>query len=181
LDIGYDTYAFLINRAGSVLVRPGMDAKDTRWDTTYRTDNLLTTDNVAFNRIIEKMIKQESGISHYKAKGDTKIISYAPIKAISASMAIVASMDEVIGPAIAIRNIIAVVFVIILIISIGIAIFIGNSIIGPINELTMQANLISMGECNLEVLEIDRKDEIGVLTQSFNRLVISLKMALSRI
>jgi len=40
--------------------------------------------------------------------------------------------------------------------------------------------LISQGKRDLDVLNEDRKDEIGVLTKSFNRLVISLKMAMSR-
>ena len=181
LDIGYDSYAFLINGVGGVLVRPGMDAQDARWDTTYKTDNLLTTENQEFNAIIKTMTTLQTGISQYYSSGDIKIIAYAPIKAINASMAIVASMDEVTGPAIAIRNLIAGVFVVVLLVSIVIGLLIGNSITRPINELIVQADLISMGKRNLEVLETDRRDEIGVLTQSFNRLVISLKMAMSRI
>jgi HAMP domain-containing protein len=42
------------------------------------------------------------------------------------------------------------------------------------------ADRISRGEVDLEMLPEERKDEIGVLTKAFNRLIISLQMALSR-
>jgi hypothetical protein len=47
----------------------------------------------------------------------------------------------------------------------------------PLNRL---ADLMSQGQMDLDVLKEDRNDELGVLTKSFNRLIISLKMALSR-
>lgn len=180
LDIGYDSYAFLVSRKGSVLVRPGMKSGDARWDTTYKTQNLLKTDNAEFNNIISKMIKGRSGIDTYDAGDGIKYTAYAPLQTIGASMGIVASKSEVVKPAVAIRNFIIVVFVVVLLLSILIGLFIGNNITKPINELTTMANLISQGKRDLDVLNEDRKDEIGVLTKSFNRLVISLKLAMSR-
>jgi predicted Zn finger-like uncharacterized protein len=180
MDIGYDSYAFLVNSKGSVLVRPGMDAKDARWDTTYKTDNLLKTENAEFNNIVQEMIRGRSKVNTYDAGDEFKYIAYAPLRAIGASMGIVASRDEVIRPAVMIRNFIIAVFVVVLLVSILIGLFIGNNITKPINELTTMANLISQGKRDLDVLKEDRKDEIGVLTKSFNRLVISLKLAMSR-
>ena len=180
LDIGYGSYAFLVSREGNVLVRPGMKTGDARWDTTYKTENLLKTDNPEFNNIISKMIKGRSGIDTYDAGDGIKYTAYAPLQTIGASMGIVASKGEVVKPAVAIRNFIIGVFVVVLLLSILIGLFIGNNITKPINELTMMANLISQGKRDLDVLNEDRKDEIGVLTKSFNRLVISLKLAMSR-
>jgi predicted Zn finger-like uncharacterized protein len=180
LDIGYDSYAFLVSSKGSVLVRPGMKSGDARWDTTYRTRDLLKTDNPQFNNIIKKMIKGRSGIDIYDTGDGIKYTAYAPLRTIGASMGIVASRDEVVKPAVAIRNLIIIVFVVVLLLSIIVGLFIGNNITKPINELTMMANLISQGKKDLDVLKEDRKDEIGVLTKAFNRLVISLKLAMSR-
>lgn len=180
LDIGYDSYAFLVNSKGGVLVRPGMDAKDARWDETYKTDNLLKTNNAEFNNIIGKMIKGRSGVDIYDAGVEDKYAAYSPLRAIGASMAIVAAKDEVIRPAIAIQNLIIMVWVVILLISILVGFILGNNITKPINKLTIMTNLISQGRMDLDVLSEDRKDEIGVLTESFNRLVISLKLAMSR-
>lgn len=180
LDIGYNSYAFMVSRKGHVLVRPGMDPKDIRWDETYKTDNLLRTSNMAFNQIIGKMIKGQSEVNSYNAEGEDKYISFTPIPSIGASMAIVASRVKVIKPAMDIQKFIIVIWVVVLLVSILIGLIIGNNITKPINELTMMTNLISQGKVDLDVLAEDRKDEIGVLTKSFNRLVISLKVALSR-
>ncbi|MCD4744505.1 MAG: zinc-ribbon domain-containing protein [Desulfobacteraceae bacterium] len=180
MDIGYDSYAFLVSSKGSVLVRPGMKSGDARWDTTYKTSDLLKTDNTQFNSIISKMIKGKSGIDTYETGDEIRYTAYAPLQTIGASMGIVASKDEVVKPAVAIRNLIIIVFVVVLLLSILIGLFIGNNITKPINELTMMANLISQGKKDLNVLDEDRKDEIGVLTKAFNRLVISLKLAMSR-
>jgi predicted Zn finger-like uncharacterized protein len=180
LDIGYPSYAFLVGSTGNALVRPGMSKRDTRWDETYKTDELLNTDNAQFNRIVHNMIKGVYGVETYSAKGEGKYLAYAPLSVINASMGIVVSKSEVVRPAIKIRNLILVVWVAVFLVSIVIGFVVGNNITRPINELTAMADLISQGKKDLDVLAEDRKDEIGVLTKAFNRLVISLKMAMNR-
>lgn len=180
LDIGYHSYAFMAGPEGNVLVRPGMKPKDVRWDATYKTDDLLHTSNPSFNQIIRKMVKGGSGVATYSAEEGDRYIAFAPIQAISASMGIVASRDEVVKPADAIQRTILIIWVVVLAISILIGLFIGNSITRPINELTVMADAISQGRMDLDILEETRKDEIGVLTRAFNRLVMSLKLAMSR-
>lgn len=181
LDIGYNSYAFLIDKQGKVLVRPGMKKGDLKWDNSYTSDNLLETGNPEFTKITSKMIKGATGIDTYNDpdKGKT-YIAYSPIKAINASMGIVVAKNAVIQPAITAQKYIIGVFLIVLLLSIIIGFLIGNGITKPINELTMMANLISQGKMDLDVIEENRKDEIGILTKSFNRLVISLKLAMSR-
>lgn len=180
LDIGYQSYAFLVNRKGNVLVRPGMQPRDARWDSTYKTDDLLHTSNPSFNRIIQKMTGQGTGVETYSAEEGERYIAFAPIRAINASMGIVASRDEVVKPADAIQRAIIIIWLVVLAISIGIGLLIGNSITRPINNLTFMADLISQGKMDLDIMEETRKDEIGVLTRAFNRLVMSLRLAMSR-
>jgi two-component system sensor histidine kinase/response regulator len=180
LKIGYNSYAFLVNRTGNVLVRPGMNKRDVRWDDTYKTDDLLNTTNAEFNVIIKKMIKGRSGIDTYKSEGEEKYITYAPLKAINAGMAIVASKDEVIKPSVVIIKLIIQVWIAVFLISLLVGLFFGNTITKPINELTMMANDISQGKADLGFLPEKRGDEIGVLSKSFNRLVMSLKLAMAR-
>jgi len=180
LDIGYQSYAFLVNRKGNVLVRPGMQPKDVRWDATYKTDDLLHTSNPSFNQVIQKMTRGSTGIDTYSTEEDDRYIAYAPIRPINASMGIVASRDEVTRPADAIQRTIIIIWVVVLVIAVAIGLFLGNSITRPINKLTVMADLISQGKMDLDIMEEDRKDEIGVLTRAFNRLVMSLRLAMSR-
>ena len=180
MDIGYNGYAMLIDAEGKVLVRPGMERTDTRWDKTYDTEDLRNTDNPTFNAIIDRMIQGANALESYKAWGIAKYIAYAPLPSIGASVAIVADKREVLKPAITIQTFIIIVWVVVLMVAVAIGFAVGSGITRPIKQLSDMADRISRGEVDLEMLPEERKDEIGVLTKAFNRLIISLQMALSR-
>ena len=178
LNIGYDSYAFMVDQDGKALVHPAMAKKDARWNHSFNAKNLKATPNQAFNAIVGSMIGSQTGVSAYDSEDGAKYVSYAPLKAIKASVAIVASKDEVVRPAVVIQTLILIVWGVVLIVAIVAGFVVGNGITKPINELTRAADLISQGKMNLDVLPEDRKDEIGLLTQAFNRLVMSLKIAM---
>jgi nitrogen fixation/metabolism regulation signal transduction histidine kinase len=130
--------------------------------------------------VIAEMIQGKSGLQSYKEGKEEKYIAYTYLPTLNASLGIVASKSQVIKPAYKLMYYIIFVWAVVLILSILIGIIVGGNITKPINKLSAAADLISQGKVDLEVLEEDRKDEIGVLTKAFNRLVISLKYALSR-
>ena len=179
LDIGYNGYAMLVDSSGKTLVRPGMQKGDLRWDSTYNTDDLLRTSNTAFNKVVTQMIAGRSGVETFGTAEGEKMIAFAPLPEIGASLAIVVNKGEVVEPATRIRNIILAIWAVVMVLAIVAGFLIGNGITKPINELTVAADRISQGEMDLEILTEDRKDEIGRLTQAFNRLVTSLKIAMS--
>ncbi len=180
LDIGYNSYAFLVNQQGDVLVKPGIEKGELQWDKAYDAENWLKTDNEQFNAVVRDMVRMKDGIATYSAKDGERYVAYAPLESLNVSMGIVAFKNEVVKPATDMRNLIILVLAGVLILAVIIGIFLGNTITRPINRLTVMADLMSQGQMDLEVLPEDRKDELGVLTKSFNRLIISLKMALSR-
>jgi two-component system, sensor histidine kinase and response regulator len=181
LDIGYNSYALLVDNKGKALVRPGMAKGDARWDQTYNTTDLLQTSNPEFNAIAGRMVAGRTGVENYTTEEGVKYIAYAPLPNIGASMAIVASKEEVVRPAVAIQYFILIVWAVVLVVAIVAGFVVGNGITKPINELTKAADLISQGKMDLDALPpTKRKDEIGLLTQSFNRLVTSLRIAMSR-
>ncbi|MDJ0781997.1 MAG: cache domain-containing protein [Desulfosarcinaceae bacterium] len=180
LTIGYDSYAMLVDGSGKVLVRPGIDAKDTRWNETYDSEDLTKTDNAAFKGIIANMMAGKSGIESFVSDGGGRYAAYAPLDVIGASLAIIASQPAVVQPAKEMQTYIMIVWAVVLVIAIIIGVLIGNGITRPINQLTHMADQVSQGQVDLDVLPENRTDEIGSLTRSFNRLVISLKMALTR-
>lgn len=79
-----------------------------------------------------------------------------------------------------IRNIIMSVWSVILLLVVLISWVISNQIAKPIKEIARIGNLISVGKRKLELLPENRKDEIGDLIKSFNRLVSSLKLAMQK-
>jgi len=180
LDIGYSSYAFLVSQNGEALVQPGMVAEGQSWDDRYATDDLRKTDNQEFNNMVLDMVQGNTGFDSFTREGDVQFVAYTFLPSIQAGMAIVSPRKAVMKPVRRIQNIVLAVWGAMLLITIAISLYVGNRITKPINNLTRVANLVSRGKTNLEELPEDRKDEIGLLTRSFNRLVVSLRVALSR-
>lgn len=181
MDIGYNSYAMLIDANGKILVRPGMDSKDIRWDKTYATEDLLHTQNTDFNKIIARILQGKKAVESYTtAGGANKYIAYASLPEVGGAMAIVTNQNQVIKPATGIQTFIIIISIVGLVVAAVVGVALGGGITRPINKLTAMADSISKGKTDLEVIPQQRKDEIGVLVQSFNRLVISLKIAISR-
>jgi predicted Zn finger-like uncharacterized protein len=180
LDIGYGGYAFLVDQDGEVLVKPGMIAQDQSWDESYSADNLLETENAGLKSIVEDMVRGGTGFATFTRKGEEKYVAYTFLPTIRAGMAIVSSRREVMAPVYQMRNNVLAAWGLVLLVTIWISLYVGRWITRPINHLTRVANLISQGKTNLEELPEERRDEIGLLTRSFNRLVASLRVALAK-
>ncbi|MCF8029621.1 MAG: zinc-ribbon domain-containing protein [Desulfohalobiaceae bacterium] len=180
MDIGYSSYAFLVNQEGKVLVQPGMVAEGQSWDERYATDNLRETENEEFNSIVTDMVRGGTGFDSFTREGEEQFVAYTFLPSIKAGMAIVSPKKSVMEPAAQMQKIVLAVWGLMILITIWICLYVGRWITRPINNLTRMANLISQGKTDLEELPEDRKDELGLLTRSFNRLVASLRVVLSR-
>jgi len=179
LDIGYDSQAFLVGKEGNLLAKPEMEEVNANWDEAVETDNLLETSNEDLKATVNKMINMESGVSSYTVSGNRSIVSFAPLTAINASVGITVSEAAVMKPALDIQKLIITVWAVVVVLAILIGYTIGSGITKPINEIIGRANLISQGKTDLDLMTTKRKDEIGVLVEAFNRLISSLKIAMS--
>jgi len=71
--------------------------------------------------------------------------------------------------------IIVIIFLVSLVAGFGIAFLITRTTAGPLNELAQKANQIAAGDLSIEIPPEARDDEIGVLTDSFRRMVAGLR------
>ncbi len=180
LNIGYDSQAFLVDKKGDFLVKPGMKNTSVEWSKAVESENILKTENNEFKALVVKMLEGKLGVGKYKDGNASLLFSYAPISAIDARVGITASESEVMQPVRETRNLILLVWAFVVIFAIVVGYMIGGTITRPINDLTIRANMISQGDAGLEEIPTTRKDEIGVLIDSFNRMVTSLRIAISR-
>lgn len=65
-------------------------------------------------------------------------------------------------------------FIVIVILSIMFA----NFIVNPIKQMTKQMVAVSLGKLDIQIDNMERKDEIGKLAQAFNRVIVSLRIAM---
>ncbi len=179
MDIGYINTPFMIDGNGNVLVRPGMELQNTEWDKTYKTDNLQQTENSAFNRIIGKMITGNAAVELYEnLRGEQEYLAFAPIETIGASVGIIVPRSEIVRPVQESGKLVIIALAIIIIIALGVGLVLSNQITRPIEELTIIVDKASRGLVEVEKIPIKRKDEIGVLAGSFNRMIDNLAVVI---
>lgn len=172
MNIGYKGSSFMIDRQGMVIVSSKVDKKNAQWNTVYKSDNFLKTENNKFNHIVGKMVNGKSGIDLYRGN-DNKVyyVAFAPVTTIISSVGIIVSREKILEPVQASGKLIIVALALIIIIALGFGIIVSNQITKPIEELTITVDKVSRGLTDVETIPIKRMDEIGTLSKSFNRLM----------
>jgi HAMP domain-containing protein len=179
IDIGYKNEPFLIDSQGRAVVRRGMEEKDTEWDKTYQTDNLLETPNPSFNSVVRRMVAGESGITRFSAADGTEsYLAFAPVPAVGSSLGIIVPRGEIEKPVQESGKLVIIVLAASVILAIGAGLLLGNQVTRPIEELTVLVDKASKGLVEVEEIPIRRMDEVGVLARSFNRMLANLGTAL---
>ena len=179
LDIGYANEPFMIDAKGKVIVRRGMDEKGTAWDRTYRTDNLLETPSAAFNAVVRHMVAGETGIKSYRgADGSLSYLAYAPVPTVGSSLGVIVPEREIVQPVQDSGKLLIIVLAIFVVIAVGIGLLLANQVTRPIEDLTVLMDKASKGLVEMDEIPIRRMDEVGVLAQSFNRMVANLGTAM---
>ncbi len=178
-DIGYSNNAFMIDKMGSLIVKPGMSRKGGVWHKYYKMNNLLETQNAKFNEIVGRMVAGKDGVERYKdLDGRDEYLVYAPIKSIGYSIGVIVPQSEITRPVEEAGKLLIVILAVVIIISLGIGLVLSNQITRPIENLTVFVDRVSKGLTEVEEIPIKRNDEIGILANSFNRLMRSLSVLL---
>ncbi|HDS09034.1 MAG TPA: HAMP domain-containing protein, partial [Firmicutes bacterium] len=198
--VGKKGYAFLIDDSGKIIVRPGLEVNDTRWDETYKTDCLLDTDNSELKEIILRMINGETGVSRCNFDEAEKFLAYAPIENTTWSMGVVMPREEMLKPMHEIQEkiisqihesenyinrkrttVLTTTIITALILSSLIsvsAISISRKITRPILKLNEGANIVGGGNLDYKH-DIRTGDEIEELSNTFNKMTEDLKIYIS--
>lgn len=79
------------------------------------------------------------------------------------------------------RNLNILISIILAFISVAIALYFARSISNPINNLVKTVNDISRGKLDVKLEKLEGKDEIADLSRAFERVIVSLKLAMREI
>lgn len=169
-------YAVLYNEKFDYLVHP---------DFTYK-DNLATVKSGIYKDIYDEIKDKNSGYYKYKSKdGQTKILGYSTLSN-GWVITVAPPIKEVFKPLNDLRTKITIVMVLGIILSIGVAVFLGKKISKPIVLATDIVNNISELNLLYEVPEkakkyLNSKDETGIMITSVITLKNNLINILDRI
>jgi len=197
--MGEGEYAFLIGGLGLTIVHPDLKpAADAQWtdDIFKQPIASLETSDTEFRVIVDNMVSGKTGYGRYSDEEGEKYIAYAPIKSTGWSIGVGIQAEKVMRPLSSskekiksevkktadllrdqIRNLwlnIAIICIILTLIITIIAFLLSRSITRPIYKLSSVAK--SVGEGNFDrAVEVRTKDEIGVLSEAFNKMIQGLK------
>lgn len=182
-DIGYGEqgYSYIINSKGTVMAHPNKELVLNLFNPIYESENDKNLESLAnaFNKILE----EREGLTTYTYNGNDLYAAYMPIKGTDWILIITANVDEVLSSVPKMRNNMLIASAIIILISIVIAYFIGNSISKPIIQLKGYAEKVS----NLDLTEnlhenlLAKEDEVGLLSRVVQHLVDNLREIIKEI
>jgi len=189
-------YALLLDSRGTVISRPGITTGDSKWDESFKSENLIDSDNTALSAVARDMVAGQSGVARVNLSGEEKYIAYAPLKSVNWSLAIVMPVDDVIAPAVETRtrivnatgetgtflnqqmtaatSLFVVLFIVLFVIVTIISVMFANIITRPVDELRRGSEAIGAGNLDHRV-RIETGDEFEDLANSFNTMAVNLR------
>jgi HAMP domain-containing protein len=187
LRLNKDTggYAFVMDDSGDIIVRPELDVGSTRWDETFKTANLFSSSDPGLMAVADRIKQHQSGVQRLELDGGARYLAYAPMETTGWIVGLVLPIDEVVAPArtagLAIqakqdqlRNDLIVAFLITCGFVVALASALASTIIRPLRKLDEGAQRIASGQLDQQLL-VQRDDEIGRLSASFNQMTVALR------
>jgi two-component system, sensor histidine kinase and response regulator len=184
VDFDGEGYAFLINRNGDVVVRPDLQAENTRWNEPFRTERLTDSPIPTLRDVAIKMSQGGRGLTSLDLNGEPVYLAYAPIPTADWSVGLVIPAAAIDQPAIATGQRIAqsqdqlfnqLVFLLVgSALGIGVAGLLASlSFTRRIRVLKEGAALVASGQLRQRLPPAGR-DEIGQLVDTFNSMTVAL-------
>lgn len=156
-SLNYEGFSFLFDETGIALVHPTM------------------TENNSENPIISQMLSGEnSGQIEYTEAGSNHVMFYETIADTNWIVGAQFEQGKMLAQANDIRNGILLVSIISIILAAIIAYVVSRRLSKPIVELQNQVSRVANGDLTV-TMNTNSKDEIGVLTADFNRMVESMR------
>lgn len=176
-DTGYGTegYGYIINSEGTVIAHPDREKVANEFNPVKEEKNDQSLASLA--TLFKKVLAEKKGISSYSFDGKDLYAGYAPIEGTNWIFIITANQDEVLGAIPQLQKAILIFALIILLVSITIAFFIGSSIAKPIIAAAKHSEKIANLDITQDVPEdeLKKKDETGALANAFQNLTLSLR------
>lgn len=125
--------------------------------------------------------KSAAGFTTYSSSNGEHIIAFAPIKQIGYELYIDTQKTAILKDVSSINTTVISLIIVVSIIVTIIAIIALRNITRPIQKLASLIRYVANGRLDVETITVDRKNEIGLLTQDVNTMVENLKGILMKV
>ena len=165
--VGQTGFTFLVDEKGEVIAHP--DAEMTRTRVDLSKHNAL------------QALKQGQATSVFEDLNGEKVVAVANKTAQGWTMVSQQNYAEAYQLIKGENQKALTLLIVTLVVVFVIALLVSRWLTAPIRNLTEIADKYSQGQLELEISGLDRKDEIGQLSQAIERLGTSIRMAISRL
>lgn len=198
-NIGNTGYAFIVDENGKILVHPDYSPDENgNYPENFESEPLkseATSDS--YKNLIKNMSSGISGLETVNINGEDFYISYSPLDTTKWSLGAASKVSEVLAPSQEAADFIgkttektnksiksqliktSLLFLIIFIACSFIVYILGikfsKEILKPIKKLQNQAHIIGNGDFS-HFVDVESRDELGDLSESFNKMVKNLKI-----
>ncbi|MBF0526673.1 MAG: HAMP domain-containing protein [Deltaproteobacteria bacterium] len=164
IKIGRKGYAFLVDQLGQCIAHPHFEPYELKFS-DYPDRGL--------NELALEMETGLTGWKSYNFQGETKVAAFAPVPSMGWSLAVTIPLEEFRKEALAIQTKVIEVVVVALILTVAGLALLSYHLLRPVRRLVNATNRIAGGDLNQEI-RVQSSDELGELTESFNRMVVNL-------
>ncbi|MFH1161323.1 MAG: SpoIIE family protein phosphatase [bacterium] len=165
-------FGVLISKGGIIIYAP---------DSTLINKNILEIakerKNKALEEIVQKMMNGESGYESFSGldKKKSSEVYYSPLASTGWSVGVIFPTEEVYASLLDLVKYLLAAFGIILVVVLLVSILITNRLTSPIKKLVRLTHQIGHGDFSVEIPRVKRRDEIGVLANSFSVMLEHLR------
>jgi signal transduction histidine kinase len=163
IHAGQQGYGFLVDQQGRNIVHPHAPPY------TYGPES----GEASLRSLLADMTAGGAGWQRYTFQNQEKVAAYAPIPAMSWSLGATIPVTEFRQEADAIQRRVIQVVVVALILAVGGVSILSYNLLKPVRSLVTATNRMARGDLAQEI-PVRSRDELGELTQSFNRMVRNL-------
>lgn len=163
IKIGKTGYVYVINSNGDIIIHPDDDGK-----------------NASKYDFVKKIIATKNGTIEYTYKGVHKFASYKYFEPWNWYIVTTANYDDLKSSSLSIFYTILAIALVIILFGAFIALFIANTFVKPINKLKSCMEIVGKGDLTIRS-DINSNDEIGVLSNSFNKMMDENKLLLEEV
>lgn len=177
IKAGKTGYAFIINKKGVTIAHPNIELVINQ-DNNF--ENVKTNPELKPLVDIEtRMINGESGFDEYSYNGLKKVVAFTPVSDSDWSLALSAPKNELFSQLYNLLFVIVCITLAFIVISVLIIIIRLKKLVSkPIAKLVAVSDKLAMGDVNVEV---NSNDEIGMLMESFGKMIESTRAQVSGI
>lgn len=163
IKVGKNGHVYIIDSTGTVILHP-----------TLKGSNISNYD------FSKKIVQSKNGIIEYKLDGIYKLAAYRYFEPWDWYIVTTANYDDLKSSSIEILKTSLITSFMIFIIGSILALFMANKLVKPINKLKNYMEIASKGDLSVHS-DISSKDEIGILSNSFNTMISENKRLLDEI